>query len=139
MEWQNNYRLNAKSSIIFNYTNQHTAKNGVLAGDNLGLKGELDYRPRHKLTLGYQYDAKPWQLRYGMDYTGSQMANYPYGSASSVRMGGYVVHNIAATYALRENSLLTLSVNNVFDKQYSAQYGYPTSGRWFGVSLQHKL
>ena len=139
VEWQNNYRLNAKSSIIFNYTNQHTAKNGVLAGDNLGLKGELDYRPRHKLTLGYQYDAKPWQLRYGMDYTGSQMANYPYGSASSIRMGGYVVHNIAATYALRENSLLTLSVNNVFDKSYSEQYGYPTSGRWFGVSLQHKL
>ncbi|MHC1745978.1 MAG: TonB-dependent receptor [Negativicutes bacterium] len=139
VEWQNTYKVDERSSLSLNYTNQHTMKDGVLGGDNLGLSGELDYRPRHKLSLGYQYDIYPWQLRYTMDYTGRQTANYPYGSTSMVSIGGYVVHNLAVTRELQKDRLVTLSVNNLFDKNYVEQYNYPMSGRWFSVSLQQKL
>ncbi len=139
VEWQNNYKLNEQSSLLFNYINQHTKKNGVLASDNLGLKGELDYRPRHKATIGYQYDAKPWQLRYTIDYTGHQTANYPYGSSNTVAIGGYTVHNLAITHEIQKDSSLTLSVVNLFDKAYVEQYNYPMQGRIFGVSFNQKL
>ena len=71
-EWENVYKLNQRSKIILNYTNQHTQKAGVSSADHLGLSGELDYRPEHKITLGYHYDIKPWQIRYNINYTGQQ-------------------------------------------------------------------
>lgn len=139
VEWQNTYKLNELSSLFFNYTNQHTSKNGVLAGDNLGLRGELDYRPRHKAILGYQYDAKPWQLRYTIDYTGHQTANYPYGSTSVVAMGGYTVHSLAITREIQKDNSITVSVDNIFNKDYVEQYNYPMQGRVFGVSFNQKM
>ncbi len=139
LEWQNTYKLNERSSVLFNYTNQHTMKDGVLASDRLGLKGELDYRPRHKANLTYLYDAKPWQMRYVIDYTGRQSANYPYGSANTVSLGGYVVHNVSFTRELQANRTLTLAVNNLLDKNYAEQYNYPMAGRVFCVSLSQKL
>lgn len=139
VEWQNTYKLSERSLLLFNYTNQHTMKNGVLPADNLGLKGELDYRPRHKASLGYQYDAKPWQLRYTVDYTGRQTANYPYGSTSAVAIGGYVVHNLGITRELQKDSSITLSVENIFNKSYVEQYNYPMPGRVVSVSFNQKL
>jgi outer membrane receptor protein involved in Fe transport len=139
VEWQNDLKLNNHSHLFFNYTNQHTQKDGVLSGDNLGLKGELDYRPRHKATLAYQYDAKPWQFRYAINYTGEQTANYPYGSASVVSVGGYVVHDLYLTRELMTDSTITVAVNNLFDKDYVEQYNYPMQGRVFSVSYNHKL
>jgi Outer membrane cobalamin receptor protein len=139
LEWENSYKINDQSSLLFNYTNQHTMKNGVLTADNLGLQGELDYRPRHKVSIGYQYDAKPWQLRYTIDYTGHQTANYPYGSANTIGIGGYTVHNLAITHALQKDSSITVSIDNLFDKDYVEQYDYSMPGRLFGVTFNQKL
>ncbi|MDF2875871.1 MAG: pfeA [Sporomusa sp.] len=140
-EWESNYKLNSNSLLLFNYTNQHTTKEGVVPTDILGLAGELDYRPRHKASLGYQYDAKPWQLRYTIDYTGHQTANYNDTATTSrvVSIGGYTVHNLSLTRNILIDATITLSVNNIFDKDYVEQYNYPMQGRVFGVSFNQKL
>ncbi|EAX47529.1 TonB-dependent receptor [Thermosinus carboxydivorans Nor1] len=139
VEWENSYQLNQAARVFLNYTNQHTKKEGVDPSDNLGLRHELDYRPRHKATLGYQYDAKPWHIRYTVDYTGEQSANYPYGTPAIIRLGGYVVHDLAVTRDLTEDSSLTLSINNLFDKHYAEQNNYPMPGRLVSVVYRYKL
>lgn len=138
-EWENTYQLNDQSRVLFNYTNQHTRKEGVSPIDQLGLAGQLDYRPEHKASLAYQYDAKPWQLRYALNYTGRQTANYPYGSRSVVNMGGYVVHNLSIIHDVGKDSTVALNVDNLFDKDYAEQYNYPMSGRVFSVCFNQKL
>lgn len=138
-EWENTVKLTDKEQLLFNYTNQHTKKEGVNSADLLGLSGELDYRPAHKIAVGYQYDAKPWQARYTVNYTGRQTANYPYGSTSTVTLGGYVVHNIAVTRDMGQGTTVTLAVDNLFDKTYQEQINYPMSGRSVGVSVNRKF
>ncbi|MBU2700302.1 outer membrane receptor protein involved in Fe transport [Sporomusaceae bacterium BoRhaA] len=138
-EWENNYQLNEYSSLMLNYTNQHTQKSGVLPGDKLGLSGELDYRPRHKIGLTYLYDQKPWQFRYNVTYTGQQTANYPVGSTQKIGIGGYVVHSASLVRDLGKGRSCTLAVDNLFDKHYVEQYNYSMQGRLFSVSLTQKL
>jgi len=138
-EWENTYKLTTNSQLQLNYTNQHTKKYGVNSADNNGLPGELDYRPEHKVSLAYQLDTKPWQLRYTMNYTGRQSANYPYGSTSAVTIGGYVVHNLSAVRQMGGGRTLTVSLDNIFNKNYVEQYNYAMQGRVFSASLTQKL
>lgn len=139
VEWENTYKFDDKSQILFNYTNQHTQKYGVNPIDRLGLPNELDYRPEHKVMLGYQRDMKPWQVRYTINYTGRQTANYPYGSASVVNIGGYVVHNLSLVRDLGGDRTLTVTWDNIFDKKYVEQYNYLMPGRLFSATLRQKL
>lgn len=138
-EWENTYKINDISRILFSYTNQHTKKAGVDSADRLGLAGELDYRPEHKATLAYQYDGKPWKLRYAVEYTGRQTANYPYGSGSIIHIGGYVVHNLSIIHDIGKDSNVAFNIDNIFDKDYVEQYPYPMSGRTFSVSYNQKI
>lgn len=138
-EWENTYKLTDKSQLLLNYTNQHTKKAGVTSLDKLGLAGELDYRPAHKVALGYQLDAKPWQARYTINYTGRQSANYPYGSSSTITLGGYTVHNIAFSREISKETTLHLAIDNLLDKDYQEQYNYPMQGRAFGMSITQKF
>lgn len=138
-EWENIYKINDISRILFSYTNQHTRKTGVAAADDLGLAGELDYRPEHKASIAYQYDGKPWKMRYSLEYTGRQTANYPYGSGSIVHIGGYVVHNLSLIHDIGKDSNVTFNIDNIFDKDYVEQYPYPMSGRTFSVSYNQKI
>lgn len=138
-EWENTYKLTDKSQLLLNYTNQHTKKDGVSSSDLLGLAGELDYRPAHKVAIGYQYDAKPWQARYTINYTGRQSANYPYGSSSTVTLGGYTVHNLAISRDIGKGTTLNVAIDNLLDKNYQEQYNYPMPGRVFGMSITQKF
>jgi len=70
-----------------------------------------------QLSLGCQYDIHPWQLRYLMDYTGKQTANYPYGSTNVGSIGGYVVHNVSVTREIQKDSTC------YFEHQQSIQQG----------------
>jgi len=138
-EWENTYKLTDKSQLLLNYTNQHTKKAGVSSSDLLGLAGELDYRPAHKVAIGYQYDAKPWQARYNINYTGRQSANYPYGSGSTITLGGYTVHNIAVSRDIGQGTTLNIAIDNLLDKNYQEQYNYPMPGRVFSMSINQKF
>ncbi len=144
-ELENTWKLDDASNLFLNYTNMHTKKEGVHAKDKVGLSGELDYRPRHTLALGYQYDDGKWHARYDMTYTSSQKATLGYpatdpGMPYTVqKIGGYVVHNISATYDLNEKSSVNFSIYNLFDKNYCEVYGYPMEGRAFTATFTQKF
>jgi len=144
-ELENTWKLDDSSNIFLNYTNMHTKKEGVLAEDKIGLRGELDYRPRHTLALGYQYDEGKWHARYDMTYTSSQKATLGYPATKQglpyeeKEIGGYVVHNLSATYDLTKNSSVNFSLYNIFDKNYCEIYGYPMEGRVFTATFTYKF
>ena len=143
-ELENTWKLDDASSIFLNYTNMHTKKEGVHAKDNVGLHGELDYRPRHTLALGYQYDEGKWHARYDMTYTSSQKATLGYPATDPAtykvqEIGGYVMHNLSATYDFVKNSSVNFSLYNIFDKEYCEIYGYPMEGRVFTATFTYKF
>ena len=144
-ELENTWKLDDSSNIFLNYTNMHTKKEGVLAEDKIGLRGELDYRPRHTLALGYQYDEGKWHALYDMTYTSSQKATLGYPATKQglpyeeKEIGGYVVHNLSATYDLTKNSSVNFSLYNIFDKDYCEIYGYPMEGRVFTATFTQKF
>ena len=143
-ELENTWKLDDSSNIFLNYTNMHTKKEGVHAEDKIGLRGELDYRPRHTLALGYQYDEGKWHARYDMTYTSSQKATLGYPATDPAtykvqEIGGYVVHNLSATYDFAKNSSVNFSLYNIFDKEYCEIYGYPMEGRVFTATFTYKF
>ncbi len=145
IEFENTYRFDAASSVFLNYTNMHTQKSGVNNQDKVGLRGELDYRPRHTLALGYQYDKDKWHARYDMTYTSSQKATLGYPATDKDQpyteneIGGYVVHNISASYDFAKNASLNLTLYNIFDKEYCEIDGYPAEGRVFTATMTYKF
>lgn len=131
-ELENSWQLGKTDKLFLNYTNQHTKKNGVKAGDTAGLSNGLDYRPRHMLSFGWTHKEDNWMFMYDMNFTGRQNAskNYPAsGSSDIVELGGYTVHNVHFTYKFCKNSSVNLSVMNLFDREYCEIYGYPMEGR----------
>ena len=129
-EWENDYRIDEHNRINLNYTNQHTQKEGVLTYDKIGLAGELDYSPRHKVGVSYFYDNADWHLRYNIDYVSEQQEAL---SGTAKHIGGYAVNNLGITRSLTKNSDLSVYVDNLLDKEYAEQYGYPMSGRLTSV------
>ncbi|CVK21047.1 TonB-dependent receptor plug domain-containing protein [Sporomusa sphaeroides] len=136
-EWENSYKFDDSNRIVLNYTNQHTKKVGT-NNTNAGLAEEFDFRPRHKVSLGYQYDAKPWQLRYNINFVSSQQGLYN-NNNSRGEIGGYTTHNLAVVRELDKSRTISLYVDNIFDKQYVEQIGYPMPGRSYYVSLTQKI
>lgn len=138
-------KFDQHNTLLVNYTNQHTHKNGVAGGDiNNGLTDELDYSPRHKLGLAYLYDSDLWKIRYDITYISSQKespATLPNQSnrGAVYNIGGYTVHNLSVTRVLNKNAELSLFVDNLLDKKYVEQYGFPMSGRLFSAALTYKF
>ncbi|MDF2875497.1 MAG: iron complex outerrane recepter protein [Sporomusa sp.] len=135
-EWENVYKFDEINKVMFNYTNQHTDKVGSSL-TNAGLAGELDYRPQHKAMLAYHYDNKPWQVRYSINFTSSQKAFY--NNTTLREIGCYTTHNLAVVRELDKTRTVSLYVDNIFDKQYVEQIGYPMPGRSYYVSLTQKI
>lgn len=143
-ELENNWQISEASAIFLNYTNLHTKKSGVNPTDNVGLHNELDYRPRHTLALGYQYDYEKWHARYDMSYTSSQKATLGFPATNLEKyqvqkIGGYVTHNISATYDFTPKNSLNLALYNIFDKEYCEIYGYPMEGRVFTATFTQRF
>ena len=135
LELESQIKFDAKNTLLLNYTNQHSKKTGVHPDDRQnGLINELDYMPRHKLGLTYMYDDKLWNVRYNINYVSSQKESPVATNGSVIRIGGYTVHNLAVTRNLNKNSSLSLFIDNIFDKDYSEQYGYPMLGRQFSAN-----
>ncbi|MEG0831964.1 MAG: TonB-dependent receptor, partial [Acidaminococcaceae bacterium] len=102
LEWENEIKIDRYNSLHINYTNQHTQKSGVVRTDHVGLAEELDYSPRHKLGLAYQYDDERWQVRYSVNYVSEQTEAYT--NNKVYHIGGYAVHNLGITRALTKQS-----------------------------------
>ncbi|MBE6104739.1 TonB-dependent receptor [Anaerovibrio lipolyticus] len=143
-EWENNYKFDDYSSVYLNYTNQHTFKDGAKNFDHAGLPDQLDYRPRHMLSLGYKFHRDSWTLQYDMHYIGNQRAMYGYPAAlptetNIAELGGYVVHNLSITKEFNKQTSANFTVYNLFDKKYSEIFGYPMDGRTYVLSCSYNF
>lgn len=135
LELESKIKFDDKNNILINYTHQRSKKSGSRINDlQNGLPNELDYMPKNKLGISYIYDDKLWNLRYTLNCISDQKESPVATGGSVVKIGGYAVHNIAITRNITNNSSLSLLIDNIFDKQYSEQYGYPKIGRQFGVN-----
>lgn len=141
-ELEQSIKFDAKNALYLNYTNQTTHKSGVNGGAadiNNGLLDELDYSPRHKIGLSYVYDDELWKVRYGLNYV-SKQKEAPVASGGEIfHIGGYAVHNLAVTRTINKDLDISLFVDNIFDKDYVEQYGYPMSGRLFSAALTYRF
>ena len=110
-EWENDLKLDAHNSLMFNYTNEHATQGNA----------DLDYRPHHKASLSYLYDAKPWQAQYSISFAGQQSDST---SGIARNLGGYTTHNFSLTHQLDEQRSVSLYVDNIFAKQYVEEIGF---------------
>ncbi|MCR5177006.1 MAG: TonB-dependent receptor [Anaerovibrio sp.] len=135
-EWENRYNFDDNSSVYFNYTHQHTSKDGAASWDKVALSDQLDYRPRHMISLGYSFEKNGWGINYDVTYTGKQKAVYGYPAAlpteqRAVDMGGYVVHNLSFKKQFNKKTVMNFTIYNLLDKQYCEIYGYPMAKRTY--------
>ncbi len=133
-EWENTFKFDDNSSMYLNYTNQHTTKDGSRDWYKVALPDQLDYRPRHMLSLGYKYERDSWTVQYDLNFIGSQKAMYGYPAAKPaetqvVELGGYAVHNLSITKRFDKRMSLSFTIYNLFDKDYCEIYGYPMEKR----------
>ena len=100
------------------------------AGTNLGNR--LALRPQHSgsLTIDWQ---TPWRLKLGASVL---LAGDSFDNASnSVRLDGYTLAHLRASYPLNDQLELYGRVENLFDTQYVQVAGFNTYGRnaHFGI------
>ena len=100
------------------------------AGANLGNR--LALRPQHSgsLTIDWQ---TPWRLKLGASvlFAGDSFDN----ASNSVRLDGYTLAHLRASYPLNDQLELYGRVENLFDTQYVQVAGFNTYGRnaHFGI------
>lgn len=93
---------------------------------------ELLRRPRNKVSFDGDYRfLKNANVNLGMVYVGSRFDNVydPATFASTrVKMGEYLVVNLAASYDISESIRIFGRVDNLFDRSYEEVTGYGTAG-----------
>ena len=98
----------------------------------------LEYRPEHVFTLipSYKFDFGT-KLNAEIVFVGNK-----YGvdsdSREFVKMDNYIVTNVKVSQSLFGNYQLFFRVNNLTDRYYETEYGFPQPGRevFFGVSCE---
>ncbi len=108
------------------YTYMDTEDNSPNSG-----KDELQYRPRHKLTLEGKYSFLCGFSAYAnVVYNAGQVyysRTEPYEKAE---LGNYAVVNVKFDQMLFNKFLdVYVGADNVFDKNYEESYGFPAAGR----------
>lgn len=100
-------------------------------------KGGLPYMPADSLTLGANWQADGWsvnldaQVQSGMTVLSQARAN---GSANTDTVDGFTVANLRVARQLPwlgQRGEVFVSIENLFDKDYSFRPGYPMAGRSF--------
>ncbi len=94
-------------------------------------KDELQYRPRHKLTLEGKYTFYFGLSAYAnVIYTADQVYYSRSEPFEKAELNNYAIFNLKFDQTLF-NGLLDVYVgaDNLFDKNYEQSYGYPAAGR----------
>lgn len=104
------------------------------AGANFGNRLEL--RPQHSgsLTLDWQ---TPWKVKLGTSLLlkGDSFDN----AANTVRLDGYALANVRASFPVTETVELYGRVDNVFDRDYTVVNRYNTYGRNAHVGVRARF
>jgi vitamin B12 transporter len=117
-------RLAEQWFVRANFTNQ-------LARDaNTGL--DVIYIPRQQANVELSYQWAPGSaVTAVVTYVGDRFAN----AANTLRVPGYWLTGLNATWALGEGYSLLAGIDNLFDVSYQASLGFPEPGRTVYVGL----
>jgi vitamin B12 transporter len=92
----------------------------------------LTYTPKWTGAFGLRVGREKWDVRFIANYTGAEkVSDWNPSSATygqTIEKGDFTVFNIKGSYRPIKKLELTLSVNNILDRQYEYVLGYPMPG-----------
>jgi iron complex outermembrane receptor protein len=120
-------------------------KKGVDIYDTNRLSDELDYHPEWKANAGLEFGL-PYEsvLNITGRYIGERQTVYSYTSwgwpavtgFKLIKLDPYFTSDIDLKIPLMKHYELSLYAENIFDKRYEEQFGYPMTGRIIGSSFK---
>jgi len=118
------------------------------AFDTAGLSDEIDYLPRWKATAGVDINL-PWRAVLSADvrYVDERKMIYAYrdypqqwgppqDAFKLMHLDAYATLDLSLKIPFTEYGEVNVYIENVCDKSYEEQFGYPLPGRTAGVSLK---
>jgi vitamin B12 transporter len=109
-----------------------TLKGNFTYTDARDLDDDTELLRRPAIKFGGDVEARPLEglaFLLGATYTGpAQDLNYANVPATPVKLGGYGLWHMSASYALNAHVALTARIDNMFDKRYEQVEGYGTLG-----------
>jgi outer membrane receptor protein involved in Fe transport len=115
--------------------------------DTAGLSNEIDYLPEWKINAGVEFGL-PYHSIFNVTarYVGESRTIYAYSGGwpaeqhfKLVELDPYVTTDINLKIPLNESIELGGYVENLFDRKYEEQFGYPMPGIVAGASLKLKI
>ncbi len=113
--------------LAYNYNNASDESNNRVTDKLINV-------PEHKIDMGIQYTASYTGTR--LDLNGillSEIYNQlptPTSSTQAIqRVGGYFTANLRVTQPFLKHYEAYLAINNIMDRNYEEQYGFPGTGR----------
>ncbi|MFZ2959726.1 MAG: hypothetical protein WA705_22815 [Candidatus Ozemobacteraceae bacterium] len=142
LEWSWRQKLNKGTTVQVGHTWQETERRGVDSGDaRNGLPNELDYRPRHQWQCKLSYQDRWWGFTHTLRYVGAQRASFnptPF-KQEVVTLAPFVVQDVNVSLRWTKQTTWSLHVNNLADKEYSEQAGFPMPGRTIWLQVEQLL
>ncbi len=93
-------------------------------------------RAREYGDFAAAHDWGAWKAGAEVHYSGARQDFDPNGNA--VTLQGYQLLNLTSGYKLDQNLNLSMSLDNLFNRNYSEAYGYNTLGRTLFVGLSYQ-
>lgn len=100
-----------------------------------GQGSELPRRARQMFNLGVQHRIQAWKLGAEYQYTGNRYDD----DANKVRLGGYSLVNLTASYDFNKSLGMQVRWNNVLDKDYVLIDGYNMPGSNVFMNLSWRM
>ena len=121
---------------------QRTRKSGDIFDPDNAIEG-INYIPEWKLFTGAEIRL-PRQAQWSVNarYTGEREGMYAYGGFgrpivhAPVRIDDHLVFDTALKIPLDRHVTLGFFVENVLDREYEEQFGFPMPGRIYGVDFR---
>lgn len=119
-------------SLVFGYTYLNARNVGT---DNGGVD-QLQYRPRHQLTVQATYRPLS-RITFFISghYVADQVFYSKRGPVSKAYLPDYFVANVRIGYEFSRHLSGYVGVRNLLDKNYMQSYGFPAPGRFVYVGL----
>lgn len=93
-------------------------------------------RAREYGDLAASHDLGAWKMGAEVRYSGTRQDFDLNGNP--VTLSGYQLFNLTAGYKIDRNFNLSMSLDNLFNRDYSEAYGYNTLGRTLSVGLNYQ-
>ncbi len=142
IEWHCRRELTRTTDLQIGHAWQETERRGVDAADKRnGLANELDYRPRHIWNLKTAHHGQWWDVSYSARYITSQCASV---SPTPLRqdvvtLSPFMVQDLEIGLRWTKSTRLAVRIDNLGDRAYAEQAGYPMPGRTVSFSVEQSF